>query len=155
MTMQDYGKNIRRRLAALAVCTLLAVAVVAAAFLLATRNEVLVETGSYLDGFSRGVPAGMFSAFAVLMIVQMVRCGRALQNEERLRAMYVAEHDERKREIRRRMAELSCFFTAGALVVGVTAASFFSTSLAITLLAVLFVHVFFAIGAKLFFSQKY
>ena len=152
--MIEYRKVLKSRLILLVICTLAAVAIVVIGTVLAGQAET--ESGTFSDGFTRGFPVGLFSGAVAVAIFIIVRYIRALGNEEFLKKLYIIENDERKKMIRQSAMGKSFFFTAGALVVAVTVASFFSINeITLTLMAVLIAHVLCGALLKLYYYLKY
>lgn len=151
--MSDYRKALKSRLIIAVVCAVLSIAAVIGGMLLTSQVET--AAGTFDDGFVKGLPLGLFMGFCALLVFYIIRCARALSNEEALRNMYITENDERKKEIRRSALGVSFFFTSGILVVGLTIASFYNTVVAMTLAAVLVVHALAGSIFKLIYSLKY
>lgn len=53
------------------------------------------DTDSHILDFTSGVVMGMLTALILLMVFMVVKMVMALNNEEKLRAMYIDETDER------------------------------------------------------------
>lgn len=151
--MSNYRNAIKNRLIVLAICTVLSVALVYVGTLFTAQAET--PTSTFTDGFTKGFPLGLFSGFVAIMIFLIVRCIRALRSEEYLKKMFITENDERKTMIRQSAMGKSFFFTAGFLVVGVTVASFFNTTVTLTLTAVLTAHVLTGAVLKLYYFLKF
>ena len=151
--MDVYKKTIKNRVIMLTLCTVISIAVVYCGILFADKAETAAST--YFDGFSRGFPVGLFSGSCVLMLFFIVRYIKALTNEAFLKKLYITENDERKKLIRQSAMGKSFFFTIGVLVVSVTVASFYNTLVAITLAAVLSIHVLAGVFFKLYYFLKY
>ena len=151
--MSDYRNAIKYRLILLIICTAVSIALVYVGTLLTTQAETASST--FTDGFTKGFPLGLFSGFVAVMIFLIVRCIRALGNDEYLKKLFITENDERKKMIRQRATGMSFFFTAGILIVGVTVASFFDNVVTLTLMAVLTVHVLTGSILKLYYFLKF
>lgn len=151
--MNEYRKVLRSRLIIAICCAGLAITAVACGVLLTKEAETAAST--FNDGFVKGFPLGLFIGFFGVLVFYIVRCIRALTNEASLKKLYIAENDERKKAIRQSALGVSFFFTGGILVVGLTIASFYNTVVAMTLAAVLAVHVLAGAVFKLIYSLKY
>ena len=57
------------------------------------------ETGSHILDFASGMVMGMLAALEILFVIMVVKMLIALENEEKLRAMYIDETDERSKLI--------------------------------------------------------
>ncbi|MFB0920327.1 MAG: hypothetical protein QMB62_05540 [Oscillospiraceae bacterium] len=151
--MNEYRKVLKSRLIIAVCCVGLAITAVSCGMHLTAQAETAAST--FNDGFVKGFPLGLFTGFCVLALIYIVRYIRALKSEAVLKKMYIAENDERKKAIRQSALGVSFFFTAGILVVGLTIASFYNTVVAMTLAAVLAVHVIAGGVFKLIYSMKY
>ncbi|PKM72730.1 MAG: hypothetical protein CVU91_06790 [Firmicutes bacterium HGW-Firmicutes-16] len=151
--MSDYRKVLKSRIIITAVCAVLSIAAVVGGMLLTKQAET--ATSTFYDGFVKGFPLGLFTGFCALVLFYIVRCIRAITNEADLKKMYISEYDERKKAIRQSALGISFFFTSGILVVGLTVVSFYNTIAAMTLAAVLVVHVLAGAIFKLYYSFKY
>ena len=151
--MNEYRKVLRSRLIIAVICAVLSITAVVGGMLL--TQQAATETSTFNDGFVKGFPLGLFTGFFALLVFYIVRCIKALTNEASLKKLYIAENDERKKAIRQSALGVSFFFTGGILVVGLTIASFYNTVVAMTLAAVLAVHVFAGGVFKLIYSMKY
>ena len=151
--MNEYRKVLKSRLIIAICCAGMALIAVSCGILLTKEAETAAST--FNDGFVKGFPLGLFTGFFALLVFYIVRCIRALTNEEALKKLYILENDERKKAIRQSALGVSFFFTGGILVVGLTIASFYNTVVAMTLAAVLAVHVLAGGVFKLIYSMKY
>lgn len=151
--MSEYRKTVKIRLIILIVCAVISLAIVMLGFNLASQAETPAST--YTDGFAKGLPIGLFSAFCALILFNIIKCIRALAGDTLLKKMYVDENDERKKMIRQSALVAGFIFTVGALVVGITVASFFSNIVTITLMAVLGVYALSGAFFKLYYFKKY
>jgi len=151
--MDEYKKTVKGRLILLVICALVSIAAVVVGFRLTVHAET--PTSTYADGFTRGLPLGLFTSFCVLILIGIAQYIRALASEAALKKMYISENDERKKLIRQSALGKSFFFTAGALVVGITVASFYNNVVTITLMAVLIVHAFAGAIFKIYYLIKY
>ena len=151
--MNEYRKVLKSRMVLLVVCTVVSVALVCIGTLLTAQAET--PSSTFTDGFTKGFPLGLFSGFVAVMIFLIVRCIRALGNDEYLKKLFISENDERKIMIRQSAMGKSFFFTVGLLVVGVTVASFFDNTVTLTLMAVLTAHVLTGAILKLYYFLKF
>ena len=151
--MNEYRKVLRSRLIIAICCAGMALTAVSCGILL--TKDAATATSTFNDGFVKGFPLGLFTGFFGLLVFYIVRCIRALKNEDALKKLYILENDERKKAICQSALGVSFFFTGGILVVGLTIASFYNTVIAMTLAAVLAVHMFAGGVFKLIYSMKY
>lgn len=151
--MVEYRKKLKGRLFLLILALIISVAAVVTGSMLSAEAET--PDSSYLDGMVRGFPLGLFAGFCVLIFILIVLYIISLTKESALKKMYISENDERQKKIRESAMGKSFFLTVGILVVGETVASFYNSVVAVTLMAVLAVHVFAGALLKLYYTLKY
>lgn len=151
--MVEYRKKLKGRLFLLILALIISVAAVVTGSMLSAEAET--PDSSYLDGMVRGFPLGLFAGFCVLIFILIVLYIISLTKESALKKMYISENDERQKKIRESAMGKSFFLTVGILVVGETVASFYNSVVAVTLMAVLAVHVFAGVLLKLYYTLKY
>lgn len=102
-------------------------------------------------GFVMGASCGILG----LMIFGLIRNIRALQDEKKLKKLYIQENDERQIQIwtAARAAATQTFLLVG-LAAG-TIAGYFSMTVSITILACVVAHSLIAMGFKIFYSTKF
>lgn len=102
-------------------------------------------------GFVMGASCGILG----LMIFGLIRNIRALQDEKKLKKLYIQENDERQIQIwtAARAAATQTFLLVG-LAAG-TIAGYFSMTVSITILACVVAHSLIAMGFKIYYSTKF
>lgn len=110
---------------------------------------------SHWQSMWRGFIMGAACGILALMIIGLIQNVRALRDEQKLKQLYIKEHDERQIQIwtSARAAATRTFLLVG-LAAGVVA-GYFSMTVSITILACVTVHSFIAMGFKLYYSNKY
>ncbi|MEG0452403.1 MAG: hypothetical protein RR428_00670 [Coprobacillus sp.] len=107
-----------------------------------------VESGvSFLIGMLLGV-----SFLAIFLIYEYAK---ALKDDQRLKKLYIDEHDERKALIKAKMAEGVLIASIVLLIIAINISVYFSPIIAITLICELFVLIFVTLSFKLYYSRKY
>lgn len=92
--MEKYKETIRKRMIGYA-CMMSGLGVITI-FLSKYLPE---ETGSHILDFASGMVMGMLTALEIIFVIMVVKMLIALENEEKLRAMYIDETDERSKLI--------------------------------------------------------
>lgn len=150
--MDDYRIKVKNRLIILIICAVVSAMII---FSVIIAGKTYFTGDSFTDGITQGFPVGLISGFYAIMLFQIVRCIRALQKEQVLKSMYIYENDERKKLIRQSALFNSFFFTAGILAVASIVSIFYNKIVAVTLIAVLAVHVFAGVVFKFYYVRKY
>lgn len=111
--------------------------------------------GDHVPDFIHGFQLGLFTGLELLMVFYVVKLIRAQKNDDRLRKMYISEHDERSASIR-----LHTFATSGVVSLVLIAfaaivAGFFDEKICLTLIVVLIVEAYIKLPFKIYYSKKY
>lgn len=96
-------------------------------------NVYLPQAGYVLPGaearwrsFWNGFISGVSTAFVMLALLGLAKNRQALRNDEKLRAMYIKEHDERIMEIWKQSAANSYWFNTMGMLLAAVVAGYFS-----------------------------
>lgn len=119
---------------------LLAMATYAAGLVLLAVMGFMFETAGETEEirlFMTGMNAGLFAAVIGVLVVTAVRYNAARRDEEKRKALYIYENDERRLLIKSKMGGDAIQLLMMALVVATFVAEFFSQTVFFTLLAVL------------------
>lgn len=111
--------------------------------------------GSAFDGFFHGFQLGLLMAMVGFMMVDFVKTQMALRNDDKLKAMYVDETDERKLMIKRELGKMTLNVNYGALIIATVVAGFFNETVFSTLMAVLLFFALTMIVGKVYYNRKY
>lgn len=79
----------------------------------------------------------------------------ALGNEDKLKAMYVDETDERKLMIKRELGKMTLNVNYGVLIIATVVAGFFNETVFSTLMGVLLFFALTMIVGKVYYNRKY
>ena len=102
----------------------------------------------------RGFVSGVSSGILLVMLVGIFRIRQALKNEEKLKKLYVKEHDERKETVCR-MAGSAALRSALLLgIVAVVIAGYFSFTVCLTVLICLLILSFLSVGFRIYYERK-
>ena len=103
----------------------------------------------------RGFVSGASIGILALLLFSLIRNLRALKDEKKLKKLYVKESDERQAQI---YTQALCAAMRATLILGLVAmvvAGYFSMTVGLTLLAVVFAASLMTLAFKLYFSKKY
>ncbi len=103
----------------------------------------------------RGFCCGASFGILAMMLFILIRNLLALRNDEKLKKLYVKEHDERAIQIwtSARAASLQAFLLLG--LVATVIAGYFSITVSLTLLACVFSTALISLAFKIYYSQKF
>ena len=114
-----------------------------------------VTGDSHWQSMWRGLVSGASCGIFALMLVGIIRIISALRNKDKLKKLYVADHDERQIQIWTSARALSMqIFLIGGLVAGIVA-GYFNMTVSITILACVAIHSFVALFCKLYYNRKF
>ncbi|MGI6201576.1 MAG: hypothetical protein ACOYJA_12480 [Christensenellales bacterium] len=118
---------------------------------------VLRALGAYwrpMPDFMRGFQEGALMGLALVMVFCTARDLAIRNKPAAIKARFIAEQDERQRMIAYRVGKTVTVTMLYLLVVGMLAASFFSLTVLVTLIAVAMVMCVLIIGCKLYYQRK-
>ncbi len=108
------------------------------------------QLGSHLD-FVSGVLLGI----TFLILMYLYRVGSTLKSDEKMKAMYIEEHDERNALIKMQMGKIGIYLVLAGLSCGTLIAGFFNQMIFFTLLgATMFTALVMGV-LKLYYRQKW
>ncbi len=142
--MKEFRKKLEKKVK---ICSLFA------------SSSILIFIGSNLlfDGasdFANGLITGFFSGLMVVIIFNLVRMTAALQNEKKLREMYVAETDERNIAIGKETSNTAVTISTMCLALAVIVAGFINVTVCITLAAALLFSAIVTISVRAYYNKK-
>ncbi len=110
---------------------------------------------SHWQSMWRGFCCGAAFGILAMMLLSLIRNLLALRNDEKLKKLYVKEHDERAIQIwtSARAAGLQTFLLLG--LVATVVAGYFSVPVSLTLLACVFAASLISEAFKIYYSQKF
>ena len=130
--MDKFKEDLEKRLLALSTYTsgLLVLAVLSVTRPNAGETEAI-------RAFMTGLNTGLFAVVMVVLALTALRYLAALKNEDKRKALYIYENDERRLLIRSKMGGDAIQLVLMALVVATVVSEFFNQTVFFTLLAVL------------------
>ena len=121
---------------------------------------VFLAAGNYLHerfnapDFAIGFATGIFIGLEFLIVVYMVRCRAALQDDAKLKAMYIKENDERKQYIMTKIGSAGLNLVVGGLMLGALFSCFINMTVFVTLLCTLFATFLIKGALKLYYFRS-
>ena len=103
----------------------------------------------------RGFISGASFGILVLLLTGLIRNLRALEEEKKLKKLYIKESDERQAQI---VAKALCEAMRATLILGLAAvivAGYFSMTVSLTLLVTVLLVSLMTLAFKLYFGKKY
>lgn len=133
----------------------LSVGILVTCVALALLNYFFKGTGSHGSDFIRGFQCGIFLGLELLMVYAASKIMSALKKEDRLKAMYIEEHDERFQSIRLHTFATSGLVSLGALAFAAVVAGFFDEKVCLTLIVTLVALALLKLPFKLYYAKKF
>lgn len=149
--MENYQKKLKNqnRLYAAGALALIAVQILAYTGVISP-----LEGGGHFDAFWNGFIAGASAGVTVMFIVGIIINIRALRNDERLRKLYIKEHDERKLAIARSAQSTGANIFMLAMIPALIIAGYFSVTVFFTALACLMALCLTVVACKIYYAKK-
>lgn len=98
---------------------------------------------------------GLFMGLCILALVYLLKSRKAINDETKLRELYIRENDERKMMIKQRMCQSSLVVIIIGLMFAISIAVYIHLIVAYTLMITAFVMMFIVLGFKIYYSRKY
>lgn len=145
--MKEFGKVVKKRSLLIRMMIGILILFNIGLYMFQKDNSSL-ETG---QSFQMGICTGLL----LIGLYIVYKYETALKNTERLRKLYIQEHDERKIMIKQKMCQsaLSAFMICMLLVISI--AAYIDLTVAYTLIGAVYVMLFFVLAFKLYYSKKY
>jgi len=121
---------------------------------------VFLAAGNYLHerfnapDFAIGFATGIFIGLEFLIVVYMVRYRAALQDDAKLKAMYIKENDERKQYIMTKIGSAGLNLVVGGLMLGALFSCFINMTVFVTLLCTLLATSLIKGALKLYYFRS-
>ncbi|MPM96821.1 hypothetical protein SDC9_143986 [bioreactor metagenome] len=104
--------------------------------------------------FAIGFATGIFIGLEFLIVFYMVRYRAALQDDAKLKAMYIKENDERKQYIMTKIGSAGLNLVVGGLMLGALFSCFINMTVFVTLLCTLFATFLIKGALKLYYFRS-
>lgn len=108
-----------------------------------------------IPDFAFGYQIGVLIGLIILLSINLYMYERAYRNEDRLKMLYIKEHDERKVLIKSKMAMGTLFISIGLLGVATMIAVYINQTVAFTLISVIYGMGIILCILKVYYSKKY
>lgn len=156
--MEKFRKQIKRRLRTNVVLAILLVALFASLMIMDATNAwstflPIEENGD--NAFLAGFRTGFCTSLIGFAVVKIIILSRALKDENKLKAMYIKETDERNLLIEQKTSTASFAVTIIGLGVACVIVSFFSRPILYTLICVILFVSIVKVAFSIYYSKKY
>lgn len=102
-----------------------------------------------------GFLMGMFLGLTLLALFLIYEYTKALKNDQRLKKLYIDEHDERKALIKAKMAQAVLVSSIVLMLIAISVSIYFEPIVTITLICVLYAFILITLVFKIYYSRKY
>lgn len=149
--MENFRKVLKKRLS-----LMVSFNVVAAAFigLIGAYGNMTAISNDNIAEMIHGFQVGIFLGLQIVMLLYISKYRNALRDEEKLKRLYIEEHDERTKLIKEKIGGVGFNFTLGAIGTATIVSGFLSEVVFLTLLGVLLFTVFVKGFLKLYYRNK-
>ena len=110
---------------------------------------------THICDFIHGIQTGIFTGLFLGLIFSVIKIKRILKDESSLKQAYIKSHDERSQFIFFKIGTTSFYIETFILFLGIIISGFFNATVAITLLAVLFIKLILKKILKVYFEKAY
>lgn len=153
--MESYRKKLKFQNLFYLIGTLIALALIVLVNVYLPRaGYVLPSAEARWRGFWNGFISGVSSAFVMLALLGLVKNLQALRDNEKLRAMYIKEHDERTMEIWKRSAANAYWFQTMGILLAAVVAGYFSPIAFLCIAGCLIYMCVVRLILKVYYSKK-
>lgn len=113
----------------------------------------IAQCGDFAD-FWNGFIAGVACGLTGIMIIGLIINLRAMNNEEKLKKLYIKENDERTKAIAINGKSAGATAYLFCMIIAAIISGFFSITVFFTILACEVALTLFMVGGKIYFSKK-
>ncbi len=117
--------------------------------------NVFRDQFSNVSDYALGYQTGVLIGLMILLSINLYMYERSYRNEDRLKILYIKEHDERKVLIKSKMAMGTLFISIGLLGVATMIAVYINQTVAFTLISVIYGMGIILCILKVYYSKKY
>ena len=143
--MEHFRDVLKKRLALAGLYNACMIALIALGSFLGRKYAV----PDFIMGFNTGVCVGV----QAVMIYYMGKYISALKSEEKRKALYIAENDERSKYIQAQIGGVGINIILGGLALGTIVSGFFQETVFYTMLGTLIVSVLVKGALKLYYNK--
>lgn len=146
--MKNFKAEVRKRIL---LRRFLLVAIIIIDILLNIFRDRFTNIPDFAFGYQIGVLIGLI----ILLSINLYMYERAYRNEDRLKMLYIKEHDERKVLIKSKMAMGTLFISIALLGIATLIAIYINQTVALTLISVIYGMGIILGILKVYFAKKY
>lgn len=147
--MDKFKKDLEIRIRMLACYNIVLIIMVFFGLFHPTAGE-----SEFVLGFMSGVNIGLYVAVQAMLIKLVFKYTSALREQERLKALYIYENDERRKYIRTQIGGVGINIILGGLAIGTIIAGFYSEIVFFVLLSTLIFSALVKGILKVYFNRK-
>lgn len=144
--MEQYKKKVRRRIQLLAIPVLIAVGT--------GIFHVFFAEPEMQESFISGFQSGLITALGLISVVLMIRLGRLLKDEAKLKEAYRLENDERMKAIRAKAGMPLLLITSVAMIIAGVIAGYYNMLVFSTLIIAGIAQMSIGAVIKLVYTRK-
>lgn len=146
--MKNFKAEVRKRIL---LRRFLLVGIIVIDILLNVFRDQFTNIPDFAFGYQIGVLIGLI----ILLSINLYMYERAYRNEDRLKMLYIKEHDERKVLIKSKMAMGTLFISIALLGIATLIAVYINRTVAFTLISVIYGMGIILCILKVYFAKKY
>ena len=150
--MDNFRIALKRRLFLMGGFNIAALAFITLTLLYRTT---LAPGSESLADMTRGFQVGIFVGFQVMLLLDIIKSFKALRNEQEIKKLYIAEHDERAKFIQDKIGGMGLNISLAVLAVAAIIAGFFHQLVFITLVGVIVFMSLVKGTLKLYYRNKF
>lgn len=152
LELEEFKIALKKRISLLSTFCILAITFIAAAGIWGYNQ---IDTKGHVYDAMHGFQVGLFTGFLFIMLRQITKYKKALEDDEKIKLIYIEQNDERKKLISDKIGGVGYNFVLGALVIALVAAGFFSEIIFLTLASVLLFMALVKGYLKYYYNKKY
>jgi hypothetical protein len=155
--MEKYYRKIKNRMLSEIVLAALLIPIAVYASLQYFHMEAPISGSSVLDffgGMVNGMRSSMIAAFAVYLVIHIIRDRKAIKYETQLKELYITEHDERLMSINEAAGRMSFHIILYVIITAALIAGLFDTTAGLTLFCAWVFIVITRVAAGLFYNKR-
>ena len=107
-----------------------------------------------VSDFARGLTMGVWCGVEFVAMFNSIRLLIILKNEEKLKELYIQEHDERNIAIQKETSQKGFFITMMAMAIAAIVAGFFNVTVCTTLFFTMTGSAIIVIAVNLYYRNK-
>lgn len=114
-----------------------------------------IGTNTHISDFVHGGQTGLFAGFVVIMLRDIIKYIMAIKDDDRVKAIYIEENDERNKLINDKIGSVGYNFVILGLMLATVTAGFFNEVVFLTLLGALAFMALMKVSLKAYYNKKY